>query len=192
MGLKVADLFCGTGGFSYGFAQTGSFDIVLGIDMKPASIKTFAANHTHALALCEDIRSVRVRNVAERLGLNPGELDVIIAGPPCQGFSSIRPYRSINEDDRRNNLFEQLTVFVDFFRPRFVVFENVVGLLHHKKGSILGEIKEAFETLGYSVGMQVLNAVQFGVPQKRERVILLAIQGKMQLHFPVPTHYYFG
>lgn len=192
MSLKVADLFCGTGGFSYGFTQTGHFEVVLGIDIKSASIETFAANHRHALAICQDIRNVRVRDVAERLGIDSGGLDVIIAGPPCQGFSSLRPYRSINEDDRRNNLFEQLTIFVEFFRPRFVVFENVVGLLHHKGGSVLTEVKEAFECLGYTVGIQALNAVHFGVPQKRERVILLARQGTQQPYFPAPTHQYFG
>ncbi len=191
MKLRVVDLFCGTGGFSYGFVQTKQFEVVLGVDIKPASIETFAANH-HALAICQDIRSVRVRDVAGRIGIGQGEIDVILAGPPCQGFSSIRPYRSINEDDRRNNLFEQLIVFVEFFRPKFVVFENVVGLLQHKGGSILASVKEAFEALGYSVGMQVLNAVHFGVPQKRERVILLARYGKIRPCFPTPTHYYFG
>lgn len=190
--LKVADLFCGTGGFSHGFTQTGQFEVILGIDVKPASIETFAANHQHALAICQDIRDIRVRELAEQLENGRDSIDVLIAGPPCQGFSSIRPYRSINEDDRRNNLFEQLVVFVEFFKPRFVVFENVVGLLHHKDGRVLREIKESFEALGYTVGIRVLNAVHFGVPQKRERVVLLARQGGIKPRFPEPTHQYSG
>ena len=193
--LKVADLFCGTGGFSNGFEQTGKYEVVLGIDVKSASAKTFAVNHPHALPICEDIHNVRVREVAERLGIGRGGIDVIVAGPPCQGFSSIRPYRSINENDLRNNLFEQLTVFVDFFRPEFVVFENVVGLLHHKKGSTMKEIESSFQALGYATEHRVLNAVHFGIPQKRERVILLARKDrryKSPPEFPEPTHAYNG
>ena len=152
----------------------------------------FAVNHRHALAICHDIRCVHVRDIAERLGIGPGGIDVLIAGPPCQGFSSIRPFRSINEDDQRNNLFEQLAVFVEFFQPQFVVFENVVGLYHHKNGRILLDMQELFETLGYSVGIDILKAVNFGVPQKRERVVLLARRGTIQPTFPKPTHRYDG
>jgi len=192
MALKVADLFCGTGGFSYGFSYFEQFEVVLGIDIKQTSIETFAANHPHALSICQDIKQLRVREIAERLGLGPGEIDVVIAGPPCQGFSSIRPYRSINEDDERNNLFEQLVIFVGFFNPRFVVFENVVGLLYHKKGQVLENIKRSFEDLGYKVAIDVLNAVYFGVPQRRERIVLLAHKGKNSPGFPSPTHQYNG
>jgi DNA (cytosine-5)-methyltransferase 1 len=192
MSLKVLDLFCGTGGFSYGFTHFEPFEIAFGVDIKQASINTFAANHKNALAICEDIRRLRVRDVADHLGLGPGQVDVIIAGPPCQGFSSIRPYRSINENDERNNLFEQLIIFVGFFQPTFVVFENVVGLIHHKNGTVLQGIKESFENLGYSVSTKVLNAVHFGIPQKRERIFLLARRGNKKPQFPIPTHKYSG
>lgn len=141
MSIKVADLFCGTGGFSYGFTYFEQFEVVFGVDIKDASISTFSANHRSALAICQDMRKLRVRDLADNLGLGPGEIDVVIEGPPCQGFSSIRPYRSINEDDQRNNLFEQLIIFVGFFQPRFVVFENVVGMTHHKNGKALKDMK---------------------------------------------------
>jgi DNA (cytosine-5)-methyltransferase 1 len=191
--LRIADLFCGTGGFSYGFSQTGNFDVVLGIDLRPSSAETFKANHPEAVAICDDIRKVPITDVAERLGRGSKSLDVIIAGPPCQGFSSIRPYRSINENDQRNSLFEQFILYIGFFRPRFVVFENVVGLLHHDRGKTLIEIKKAIEALGYSVDCHVLNAVAYGVPQKRERVIVLGKRGSSQLPlFPEPTHKYNG
>jgi DNA (cytosine-5)-methyltransferase 1 len=193
MPFRVIDLFCGTGGFSHGFSQTGEFEVVLGADIKPASIKTFAANHRNALAICKDIRQLRVRELANEMMIGPEEVDVILAGPPCQGFSSIRPYRSINENDERNNLFEQLTIYVAFFKPHFVVFENVVGLLHHKAGQTLKDIKESIEALGYAADFQVLNAVHYGVPQKRERVILLARRrANKPPIFPEPTHNYNG
>lgn len=190
--MKVADLFCGTGGFSHGFEQTGGFEVVFGIDIKPDSVQTFKANHPNALALCQDIRTIRVREIGEQLGLAEGEIDVVVAGPPCQGFSSIRPFRSINENDVRNNLFEQLIVFVDFFKPEFVVFENVVGLLHHKKNQTIDAIKQSIESLGYQADYRVLNAVHYGVPQKRERVILLARRGNKLPVFPEPTHRFNG
>lgn len=193
MPFRVVDLFCGTGGFSHGFSQTGEFEVVLGIDIKPASVKTFAANHRNALPVCEDIRHLRVRELANQMGIEQVGVDVILAGPPCQGFSSIRPYRSINENDERNNLFEQLTIYVDFFQPRFVIFENVVGLLHHKDGRTLRDIKESIEALGYAADYRVLNAVHYGIPQKRERVILLARRrAGRPPKFPEPTHQYNG
>ena len=189
--LRIADLFCGTGGFSHGFAQTGEFEVALGIEIRPQSLQTFAANHANALPMCCDIRTVRLRELAESLG-GADTLDVIIGGPPCQGFSSLRPFRSINEDDPRNNLFEQFVLFVEFFKPRFVVFENVVGLLSHKYGEPLSAIKASIESLGYTTDVATLNAVHFGVPQRRERVILLARRGNEMPLFPEPTHAYNG
>jgi DNA (cytosine-5)-methyltransferase 1 len=190
--LKIADLFCGTGGFSHGFEQTGEFEVVLGIDIKRRSVETFTANHHRAFGICEDIHSVRVREVADQLGIGQGGLNVLVAGPPCQGFSSIRPFRSIVETDHRNNLFEQMILFVDFFRPEFVVFENVVGLLHHKGGKSVESIQRAIEELGYAADFKVLNAVHYGIPQRRERIILLARRGRHAPRFPDPTHMYNG
>jgi len=192
MTLKVADFFCGTGGFSNGFVQTGEFEVVLGLDIKKASVGTFSANESKAVAICEDIRKVKVRHMAGLLGKTRNAIDVIVGGPPCQGFSSIRPYRSINEDDRRNNLFEQFTLFVDFFEPKFVVFENVVGLGHHKGGETLASITAALEGMGYATDTAILNAVHYGVPQKRERLIVLARRGKIKPSLPMPRHRYNG
>ncbi len=189
--LRVADLFCGTGGFSKGFEKAGGYEVVFGVDIKADSVATFSANHPRALAVCDDIRRLRVRSLARSPQLQDG-IDVVIAGPPCQGFSSLRPFRSINEDDPRNNLFEQLAVFVKFFRPRFVVFENVVGLTHHKEGAVLRSIASSLEGLGYATSTRVLNAVHYGVPQKRERVVILAQRGIVRPCFPDPTHAFSG
>jgi len=192
MRLNVADLFCGTGGFSHGFTQTDQFDVLVGIDNKPAAIATFTANHHQAVGICQDMCTVAPQEVAQRLGIGARDLDVIIAGPPCQGFSSIRPYRSINEHDTRNSLGEQVIAYVAFFRPRFVVFENVVGLLHHQGARVLDDLQGAFTSLGYSIALQTLNAVNYGLPQKRERVILLARLGATVPRMPEPTHLYSG
>lgn len=188
--MNVIDLFCGTGGFSHGFAQTGEFNVLLGIDIRQQSVDTFAANHRSAIGICDDIRNIKLETLEERIGGEP--IDVIIAGPPCQGFSSIRPFRSINENDPRNTLFEQVLLFVDFFKPKFLVFENVVGILHHHKGRTISAVVQSFEALGYSVGVEALNSVYFGVPQKRERVIVLGRRGEVAPLFPTPKHRFNG
>lgn len=190
MTMNVIDLFCGTGGFSHGFAQTGEFNVLLGLDIRQQSVDTFAANHRSAIGICDDIRNVKLETLAERIGGAP--VDVIIAGPPCQGFSSIRPFRSINENDPRNTLYEQVLVFVDFFKPKFLVFENVVGMLHHDRGRTISAVAQSFEALGYSVGVEALNSVCFGVPQKRERVIVLGRRGEIPPYFPAPKHRFNG
>jgi DNA (cytosine-5)-methyltransferase 1 len=185
---KVADLFCGAGGFSKGFENSGRFSVTFGIDRSLECIKTFKANHVNAFTECKDIRKMKnetFKEIIERYG----PFDVVIGGPPCQGFSSIRPFRSINDDDTRNNLFEEFGRFVRLANPRVLVMENVVGLLTHKNGLSLQEIVSGFKGLGYSINYKVLNAVHYGIPQRRERLVVIGSQ-KGSLRFPRPTHFY--
>ncbi|WP_419840326.1 DNA cytosine methyltransferase [Candidatus Poriferisodalis sp.] len=186
--LKIMDLFSGTGGFSKGFEDTGAFEVVYGIDVLPEAIETFRLNHPRAVTFIDDIRQVRLGVVAERTGLARGEVDVIVGGPPCQGFSSIRPFRSMTEDDPRNSLFEEFAAYVNYFRPAVFVMENVVGLATYKNGTTIEQIEKCFSDLGYDVDWRVLNAAHFGVPQKRERLILIGAQEGVTLKFPQPTH----
>lgn len=186
--MKVMDLFCGTGGFSKGFENTGAFEVVYGIDVLPLSVETFRLNHTAAVGLVDDIRAVRLNTVKELIGLGRGEVDVIVGGPPCQGFSSIRPFRSTEEDDPRNSLFEEFAAYINFFRPPVFVFENVVGLATYKGGRTMQMVQEFMSGLGYETDWRILNAAHFGVPQKRERLILLGAERGIPLHFPTPTH----
>lgn len=186
--LRVMDLFCGTGGFSKGFENSGSFEVVYGIDILPLSVETFRLNHRRAVGLSADVAKVRRREVAELLKLGRGDIDVVIGGPPCQGFSSIRPFRSSLEDDPRNTLFEEFASYVNYFRPRMFVMENVVGLATHRDGGTLDQIQATFAEIGYGSDWRILNAAHFGVPQKRERLILLGAQSGIQLRWPAPTH----
>lgn len=186
--MKVMDLFCGTGGFSKGFENSGSFEVIYGIDILPTSVDTFRLNHPGAFALAEDIRRVRRTDVADKLDLRQGDVDVIIGGPPCQGFSSIRPFRSSLEDDPRNTLFAEFASYVNFFRPRLFVFENVVGLATHRDGRTLEMIQETFAGLGYDSDWRILNTAHFGIPQKRERLILLGAEPGIAIAWPEPTH----
>lgn len=190
---SVIDLFCGTGGFSYGMEKSGrNFSTLFGVDLLPVAIETFRRNHKNAVALCKDIRKLRRSVVAEQTKLRRGKVDVIVGGPPCQGFSSIRPFRSSNDDDPRNSLFEEYASFVNFFRPTVFVIENVVGLATHKDGSTIDAMQECFNSLGYDCDWRILNAAHYGVPQKRERLIMIGAEKGVKLVFPEPTHDFDG
>jgi DNA (cytosine-5)-methyltransferase 1 len=192
--LQLFDLFCGTGGFSKGFenARNSTFTTILGIDILPMSVETFKKNHTGALGLTADIRKVRRTEIDEQLKLKKGNLDVIIGGPPCQGFSSIRPFRSSNDDDPRNTLFEEYASFVNYFRPKTFVIENVVGLATYKNGEIIEEMQRCFRKIGYECDWKILNAAHFGIPQKRERLVMIGVEKGGKISFPRPTHQYDG
>lgn len=184
--INIIDLFCGTGGFSYGFTQySEQFKVVSAIDILKEATQTTKANHKGCFVINDDIRKIRPSKVEEILKENNDEkIDVIIGGPPCQGFSSIRPFRSSEKDDPRNSLFEQFVLYVNYYRPRVFVMENVVGLLTHNNGETLNVIQECFHNLGYDTEWRILNAANFGVPQKRERFILIGVQRGGQIIFP--------
>ena len=185
--VPVLDIFCGTGGFSSGFEQTGKFQVIGGLDFMPDRIDTFSFNHPAAKAYCYDIT---------KFPLSEFERDivpqVIIGGPPCQGFTSIRPFRSVNENDPRNNLFVHFALAVKRMRPKWFVLENVVGLSTHQGGKTLTRLCSIFEGLGYAVSWSVLNAVHFGLPQRRERLVMVGSSEGQTFEFPKPTHYFAG
>jgi DNA (cytosine-5)-methyltransferase 1 len=186
----IFDLFCGTGGFSAGFESSmpATFTTRFGVDILPIALETFKANHPDAETICGDIRKLSCKEVENITGLRPGDVSVIMGGPPCQGFSSIRPFRSTKLDDPRNTLFEQFANFVNYFQPPVLVLENVVGLATHKNGRTLDEMVSCFSSLGYDCDWRILNAAHFGVPQKRERLILIGVAKGLPLVFPQTTH----
>jgi DNA (cytosine-5)-methyltransferase 1 len=191
---KVLDLFCGTGGFSKGFeaSEQGNFEVVFGIDLLPSSVETFKLNHKKAFGVSGDIRRYKKAEVAEKIKVGRGDIAVIVGGPPCQGFSSIRPFRSVNDDDPRNSLFEEFAAYVNFFRPKVFVFENVTGLATHKNGDTIAAMQECFKNLGYECDWRLLNAAHYGVPQKRERLIMIGTESGGKVSFPEPTHFFEG
>lgn len=193
--MQVLDLFCGTGGFSKGFESSNKsikFNVVFGIDLLKPSVETFKLNHKNALGLCRDIRNVRKSEIAATLKIKKNDVGVIVGGPPCQGFSSIRPFRSSNDDDPRNTLFEEYASFVNFFRPKCFVLENVVGIATHKKGKTVEIMQQCFHDIGYYSDWKLLNSAHFGVPQKRERFIMIGVERGGTIAFPEPTHHYNG
>ena len=186
--FKVLDLFCGCGGLSYGFEQTGKFAVTAGLDLLSDRTETFSRNHPFATCIKADVRSFN-RSELKRLSLSP---DIIIGGPPCQGFSSIRPFRTLTEGDPRNTLVEEFVLIISELQPRWFVFENVVGLLSHTKGKAFRSLLESLEEAGYTVDWRVVNMALLGLPQVRERLIVVGSREGKAFLWPQPTHSYEG
>jgi len=183
--LNVLDLFCGAGGFSYGFESDARFQVTCGVDLLEDRVRTFHLNHPFATAIAGDLRDYPLESLRAE-ALSP---DIIIGGPPCQGFSSLRPFRNLTEGDKRNSLPEQYLLAVGQLRPRWFVFENVVGLLSHKSGNVLPDLIEKLRGLGYAVDWRVINCAMFGVPQNRERVFVVGNRIGKNFIWPKPTHW---
>lgn len=183
--FTTIDLFCGAGGITEGFRGAG-FHCLYGNDMMKEAIETFAFNHPEAWADHTPIESVNAADVRRKLGLAKGELDVLVGGPPCQGFSINAPERFL--DDPRNKLFKEYKKFLVEFEPKAFVFENVPGLLSFGDGKVFRQIVREFQNLGYHVEAKILFAAHYGVPQERWRMILLGSQEGAMTH-PAPTHW---
>lgn len=186
--MRTIDLFCGAGGITEGFRQAGYISLY-GNDVMPEAIETFQLNHPEAIADCRPIEAVDPQEIRESLGLQPGELDVLVGGPPCQGFSINAPERFL--EDPRNKLFRHYERFLEEFLPKTFVFENVPGLLSLGDGKVFRQIMKIFTGLGYNVTAKILFAAHYGVPQERWRLILLGSRFAEVQH-PLPTHYAVG
>ncbi len=182
--LRVVDLFCGAGGLSFGFELTSRFTTIAGMDLLPDRIASFCANHPHAIGLTQDIREYPLDQLSDTLQ----RVDVVIGGPPCQGFSSIRPFRTLTEGDKRNSLIEHFLVTVSLLKPRWFLFENVVGILTHANGRALRSLLDGFADCGYRTSWRVMNAALYGVPQNRERLVIVGHNSSASFCWPNPTH----
>lgn len=167
--MRVLDIFCGAGGLSYGFESAG-FQIALGVDMNQAALETFAANHQGSDTLCGDITSPAFKEEIIGKSLKLG-IRGILGGPPCQGFSL--KGKKLGLQDSRNFLFLEYLDLVRAIKPDFVVMENVKALIHTANGYFLEQIRESFKHLGLNLSVAVLNATDYGVPQRRQRVFFV-------------------
>lgn len=206
MSYKFIDLFCGAGGFSKGLEMAG-FECIGGIELKEVIAKTHQLNHKKSKTIFGDIREIPPEKFAEIIGTQ--KVDVIIGGPPCPTFSTIgdAKIRSVTgkptSEDPRNQLFLEYLKYVDYFRPEIFVIENVPNFITKYNGKIFNTAVEIIENIGkdedgngegiYVVEkpVKVVNAVYYGVPQTRRRMMLVAHK-KNGGHFEYPeaTHYY--
>jgi DNA (cytosine-5)-methyltransferase 1 len=186
--LTTIDLFCGAGGITEGFRQAGYTCLYANDSMREA-IETFAHNHPGTWVECGGIEEVDAKAVRERLKIASGALDVLVGGPPCQGFSINAPERFL--DDPRNSLFKHYLRFLKEFEPKTFLFENVPGLLSLGDGMVFRRILREFGALGYQVTAKILFAAHYGVPQERWRLILLGSR-MVEIAPPEPAHYATG
>lgn len=177
----VIDLFCGCGGLSLGFEQAG-YNVLLGIDNWDDSLVTFRHNHKNSDTICADLMNLNPKDVDKKIGER--HVNVIIGGPPCQGFS-IAGKRII--DDDRNKLYKSFVNMVAYFKPNAFVLENVPNILTIGDGIIKRAIISDFEKLGYTVTTKVLLASDYGVPQNRRRAIFVGLLNGKEFVFPQAT-----
>lgn len=185
MTSKVASLFCGCGGSDIGllggFDYLGKsykkldYEIVYAIDFDKWAVDTYNKNFEHK-AVCADIRDVDFSKIPD--------VDVMIGGFPCQSFSTVNPTKDTNDD--RANLYKQIVRFLEVKQPKYFICENVKGLMTLQKGTIIDKILDEFRNMGYNVEYKLIKAVEFGIPQKRERVIIVGIRNDIVCKFQYP------
>lgn len=178
--MKVLDLFCGAGGFTQGMMDA-DFDVVAGIDNNEKAIESYRANWSHH-ALCKDLTQFTPLDFVDETKIT--EIDVIVGGPPCQGFSNAGRR---DPKDPRNSLFRNFVNYVDYFKPKFFIMENVIGILSMKTQTderVVDLIIQSFSN--YRCTPFKLYASDYGVPQNRRRVLFIGIRSDLGIEPSVP------
>lgn len=192
MKQKVLDLFCGCGGMSTGLVKAG-LHVVAGIDIWDKAIESYKANHPTHIAVCADLTKLGPDLFSKTYGVT--EIDVLVGGPPCQSYS-ISGLRDKN--DPRNSLFMEFCKYLDFYKPKMFMMENVIGILSMKTNSnekIIDIIMSTFASAGYECVINKLYASDFEVPQNRRRVIIVGIrrvEGKINSNISVDKEIVFS
>lgn len=177
MGINVVSLFSGGGGLDLGFVAEG-YNVLWAIDNNKNAVNTYKINIGNHIR-CADINQIEISEIPHA--------DVVIGGPPCQSFSLAGKR---NVEDERGQLVWKYIHIIEHVKPKAFVFENVIGLLSAKntKGEkIIELLKTAFNEIGYTIKQQVLNAADYGIPQRRKRIIIVGLKG-IEFKFPQPTH----
>lgn len=179
---KVIDLFAGVGGLSLGFEDCG-FEVVLANEYDSSIAAAYEVNHIGTRMIVGDITSL---NLEKTFGAYAGKIDVVIGGPPCQGFSQKGQRKTIH--DERNFLFKYYVKVVELVKPQYFVMENVPNLLTAEGGYFRKEIEELFNSMGYQLKMGVLKASDYGVPQNRRRAVIIGKRGGEAPDLPKPRN----
>lgn len=170
---NVLDLFCGCGGMSWGLSKKG-FHIVAGLDIWDVALKTYQLNHKSAKAVNIDIANADPQKTLDHIGIDPNCIDVMIGGPPCQGFSKNTPASWRFLEDPRNQLYKGYLRFVKDIGPKIVIIENVAEIFNAFDGVVRDEIINTLEEWGYKVKAEVIDMSRYGIPQKRRRCFFFA------------------
>ncbi len=171
--MKSIELFAGAGGLALGLEQAGFEHIGL-VEFNVPAANTLKINRPMWNVLCEDVEKVASRDLEKEFNIKKYELDLLSGGAPCQSFSYAG--KRLGLDDVRGTMFYHYATFLKKLQPKMFLFENVRGLLTHDGGRTYKTICDIFEEQGYIIGHEVLNAWDYGVPQKRERLITIGIR----------------
>jgi DNA (cytosine-5)-methyltransferase 1 len=191
---KAVSLFSGCGGIDVGVSQA-NFDVLACVEIDPYACETLRANvsrtHGNTKVVEQDIREIDPQDLMQDLKLQAGELDLLCGGPPCQAFSQIGKRNSLS--DERGMLLFEMVRFAEVFRPKALMIEQVKGLLSaqdeaEKVGGVFEQLISQLEQLGYVPKWKVINAAEYGVPQLRQRVFIIATQKPNGFQFPLPTN----
>lgn len=181
---KCLDFFCGIGGLTIGMERAG-VDTIGGIDNWKLACRTYKENLDHP-CLTSDLKQTSVGEIEDFFDISSEEVDVIVGGPPCQGFSTVGK-REI--DDPRNRLWQHYCDLVNQIRPYYVVIENVEGMIVDNDGVVKDNVINAFQDIGYHMKARILTSADYGVPQLRKRSIFLGwLDGIEELNHPTSTH----
>lgn len=185
--LAAMDLFAGCGGLSFGL-QSAGIDVKWANERDSSAAATYSAWDPSVKIEVEDVAEyyIRMRDGDKKLP-SMGEVDLLAGGPPCQGFSGYNRHR--NPKDKRNSLVEVFLDFVVHLKPRFILMENVPGILSLDKGKVIKLLLASLESIGYQAQLGILQAGHYGLPQNRWRVfVFAAAKGQLLPSYPLPTH----
>lgn len=179
--INTIDLFCGAGGMSRGFEESG-FHTIFAVESNRTYAETFKKNFPKTEMFIGDIKKISNNEISKLAEKN--NIEIIIGGPPCQGFSIAGNIGRKFLDDERNALFLEFVRFVEIIKPKMFVLENVANLLTHNKGKTIKEIVDKFSDVGYLVKYDVLNSVNYNVPQERRRIFIVGTINSTEFNFP--------
>ena len=182
----LIDLFAGAGGLSCGLELAG-FKPLFASEIEPVYSTTYRQNHPKTPCFSKDIRDLEASEIISETGLKKGELDLLAGGPPCQGFSINAPLRS--KDDRRNHLFLEFVRIAEALAPKFLLIENVPGIVSFDQGGTVKAICNSLTSIGYTVQYKILFAGHYGIPQLRFRTFFIGSKTGNFPSWPEPTHY---
>ena len=182
--LAAIDLFCGCGGLTLGFKMAG-FKVMVGLDVDRDAVSTYRRNNPKVVVINKDVRKTSSKEILDEGGIDPGDVDVLMAGIPCEGYSLLNRY--YDPDDPRNYLFQEFMRIAKKIDARCVLIENVPGLARRANGTFKEAITQDLRDMGYNLAFAKLNAADYGVPQLRERIFFLAMK-ETPPSFPPPSH----
>ncbi len=178
---NVVDLFCGVGGLTLGFEQTKRFKTVFANDIDEDMCRAYGFNFPKTPISSDSIADIDFKKIA-----NKQKIDLVIGGPPCQAYSTSGKR---TQNDPRVNLYKEYFRAIKSLNPNIFVYENVKGLSSFNNGKLLEEIKNLFSSIGYEISIHLINAVDYGVPQIRERVFIFGSKKGINFSIPKKTHY---